>query len=113
MMNGHAKTKTNGQTGPAKAAIVVLHMPEPAKPPADPMAFVDELPAKIRSLVEAVRAESQLGNDKKYAEGMRRAMRLVAIAVGQLDGASKQRIVDVLDQLESEAAKAEKTLRAP
>lgn len=110
MVKGPAKVKMNGQSGPAKA----VPPPPPAEPavPVDPLAFVDELPTKMREAIAAAGKTAEMDGNKKYAEGMRRASRLIAIAVGQLDGASKARISDVLDQLENEAAKAEKTLRA-
>lgn len=100
MMNGHAKT--NGHAGHAKPAP----RPEAPRPPAEPLAFVDEFPTKVRAAIETA-------GTKQYAEGMRRATRIIAIAVGRLDGDSKQRIVDIVEQLENEATVAEKGLRAP
>lgn len=123
--NGQAKAHTNGSAIPAG----FVHTPKPSKekraelkkemrdaalppaPPVDPLAFIDELPGKIRAAIEAARNEAHQDGSHRYAEGVLRASRLIAIAVGQLDGESKKRIEAVLDQLELEADKAAKVIR--
>jgi hypothetical protein len=46
-----------------------------------------------------------------YAKGMRRAMTLIAMAVGKLDGESREKIKELLDQLEDLIADAEEAVK--
>ncbi len=109
MENGQAKTHVNGHSGPAKAAPA---KPPPKSPPPNPFAFVDELPAKVRALVEgaATGAKKDTG-DKRYLEGLRRGAYLVAIAMQNLDTETRQKVIEACAQLEEEVAVAEKALR--
>lgn len=84
-------------------------------PPANPFAFVDELPIKVRELVESAakaKADSaQKHGDRRYLEGMRRGAFLISMGLSALDSETKQRVLSSLTQLEEEIAALEKGLR--
>lgn len=113
MQNGQSKVKTNGVSGPAKAAPA--NGAAAKSPPPSPFTFVDELPAKIRSLVqgavEAAKADTSRAGDRRYLDGMRRGAYLITLALASLDGPAKMKVAEALDQLESELDAEEKKLR--
>ena len=51
--------------------------------------------------------------DQRYAEGYRRATYLIALAVGKMDGESRETLARTLDILENELHVAEKAAGAP
>lgn len=116
MQNGQAKAHTNGVSGPAKPAPAQAGAAsKPKGPPPSPFTFVDELPTKIRSLVqgavEAAQSDLKRAGDRRYLDGMRRGAYLISLAVSGLDGAAKKKVADALEQLEGELDVEEKKLR--
>ena len=115
MENGQAKT--NGHAGPAKPAPVeeAAKPKVAASPPPGPFMFVDELPTKIRSLmqgaVEAAQADSKKTADRRYLDGLRRGGFLISLALASFDGAVKEKVAAALGQLEQELDIEEKKLR--
>lgn len=89
MSTVRAKTKSNGQVGPALPASVAVV----SGPPPDPF-------DQVKSLIH------QMG-ERRYADGFRRACRILAPSIGLLDGESKVKLIKVLDQLELELHAAE------
>jgi len=115
MQNGQSKAKMNGHGGPAKPAPAGKQKAAPSAPAPGPFTFVDELPGKIRSLVqgavEAVQNDAKKNNDQRYLDGMRRGAFLIGLAVSTLDGEAKTRVAGALEQLENELNEETKKLR--
>lgn len=113
MQNGQTKVQMNGHAGPAKAAGA-NGVPKTQAPPG-PFTFVDELPTKVRSLVqgavEAAQSEAKRAGDRRYLDGMRRGAYLITLAISSLDGEAKKRAANALAQLEDELDVEEKKLR--
>jgi hypothetical protein len=88
------KSKSNGQVEHAVPAAVAA-APPPAKPspPVDPF---DQIKLCVK----------QYGL-QEYKRGFRRAMNVIAPAIGQLDASAKEKIVRLLNQLEDEMHGAE------
>jgi hypothetical protein len=64
------------------------------------MDATDPVMQKVLALVETA-------GRRRYAEGFRAATRIIALAVGQLEGESRAKLADTLDRLESELHAAE------
>lgn len=73
-----------------------------------PQLAVDTEHAKLLASIKAAMTHAQA---RGYLQGFRRAVDVIALAIGQLDGESRERIAACMDQLEDELAEAEKNMQ--
>lgn len=87
--------KSNGHTKPHG----LVKLPEVAVSTSGPPVVPDPFD-QMRAVVKKM-------GDKRYAEGYRRAVHAITVAVSSLDTDTKLRLAGVFDQLESELYSAE------
>ena len=71
---------------------------------AEPQAAIEDVFEPIRAIIHRMNAQS-------YAEGYRRAVHLIAIGVGKIDGEGKESMAKTLDMLGEELHAAEEAAK--